>query len=87
LSTLHFSFVDVDGRPHLSASATLVRLLINVSIHSYTLHCGSQFSMDLCPFHSFRHKNARLHVDCPCCKPVVNQSFLRHAHSVQTDYS
>jgi hypothetical protein len=37
------SFVDVDGRPHLSASTTLVRLLLNTASHSYTLRCGKQF--------------------------------------------
>jgi hypothetical protein len=40
------SFVDVDRYPDLSASTTLVRLLTNISIHSYTLHCGKQF----CPY-------------------------------------
>jgi hypothetical protein len=40
------SFVDVDGRPYLPASTTLVQLLLNILIHLYTLHCGKQF----CPY-------------------------------------
>jgi hypothetical protein len=46
LSTLQVLFVDVDGCPYLSASTTLVWLLSNILIHSYTLHCGKQF----CPY-------------------------------------
>jgi hypothetical protein len=49
---------------------------------------GSQLSMNLCTFHSFRHQtNTLLHVSCPWYKPVVEQSSLRHAHSAQADYS
>jgi hypothetical protein len=43
---MFYLFVDVDGRPYLSVSKTLVRLLLNILIHSYTLHCGKQF----CPY-------------------------------------
>jgi hypothetical protein len=47
LISLHVLFVvDVDGRPYLSASTTLVRLLLNILIHSYRLHCDKQF----CPY-------------------------------------
>jgi hypothetical protein len=35
-------FVDVNGRPCLSPSWTLVRLLLNISFHSYTCHCDKQ---------------------------------------------
>jgi hypothetical protein len=35
--------VFVDGRSYLSASSTLVRLLLNISFHTYTIHCGKQF--------------------------------------------
>jgi hypothetical protein len=38
--------VDVDGRPYLSASTTLVQLLLNISYNLYTLQCGKQF----CPY-------------------------------------
>jgi hypothetical protein len=30
-------------------------------------------------------KDAQLHVTCPWCKPLAEQSSLRHAHSAQTD--
>jgi hypothetical protein len=38
--------MNVDGRPYLSASTTLVRLLLNISIHLYTFRSGKQF----CPY-------------------------------------
>jgi hypothetical protein len=43
----HSMFVDVDGHLYLSALTTLVRLLLNILIHSYTLHCGKQFCPSL----------------------------------------
>jgi hypothetical protein len=42
-NSMLYSSVDVAGRPYLSAWTTLVRLLLNISIHSYTLHPGKQF--------------------------------------------
>jgi hypothetical protein len=36
-------FVDVDVHSYLSASTALYRLFVNISIHSFTLHCGKQF--------------------------------------------
>jgi hypothetical protein len=93
---LHVLFVDVDGRPYLSASITLVQLLLNISIHLNTLHCGKRF----CPYLvanffnwslplSFLQtpKNALLLVACASCKPVVEQSSLCHAHLAQTTHS
>ena len=38
------SVVDVDGRHERSASITLVRPFLNISIHSYTLHSGNALS-------------------------------------------
>ena len=38
------SVVDVDGRPERSASITLVRPFLNISVHSYTLHRGNALS-------------------------------------------
>jgi hypothetical protein len=32
-------------------------------------------------------RNALLHVACPWCEPLVEQSSLCHAHLVQTDYN
>jgi hypothetical protein len=71
--------VDVDGRPYLSASTTLVRLLLNISMHSYTLHCGkvlsilgSRLSTDPFPFHSFRPKKKRKKKrSISCCLSLV----------------
>jgi hypothetical protein len=40
------SFVDVNGSPYMSAPITLVRLLLKISFHLYTLPCGKQF----CPY-------------------------------------
>jgi hypothetical protein len=49
---------------------------------------SSQLSMDLCPIFSFRHqKTALLHVACPWCKTLVEQSSLCHAHLAQTDWT
>jgi hypothetical protein len=39
------SFVDANGRPYLSTPTTLVRLPLNISIHSYRRHCGKEFCL------------------------------------------
>jgi hypothetical protein len=68
--------VDVDGCRHLSASTTLVWLLSNVSIHSYTLHCGN------CPYLAancrwicapFIRSDTKRHT-CACCFYLVQMS-------------
>jgi hypothetical protein len=39
------------------------------------------------PFIISDTKNALLHVACPWCKSLTEQSTLRHAHSAQKDYN
>jgi hypothetical protein len=63
--------------------------LIHTSLWQTVLSTlGSQLSVGLCPFHSFRHQ--KLH-HCILlvlgAKPLVEQSSLHHAHSAQTDYN
>jgi hypothetical protein len=85
----YYSFVDVDGRPYLSAPTTLVQLLLNTSIHSYTLHCGKQFCLYLaancwCFIPSDTKK-----CTTACCLSLVQTSsgtvILHHANMAQTD--
>jgi hypothetical protein len=74
----HCLFVDVDGLPYLSASTTLVRPRLNISIYSHTLHRGTQFNPQStakcrCICASFvppDTKNALLH----CCLSPVQTS-------------
>jgi hypothetical protein len=71
--SLFCSFVNVDGRPYLSASTTLVHLLLNISIRSWQTVLSilsSQLSMDPCLFHSFRHQNRSI----ACCLSLVQNS-------------
>jgi hypothetical protein len=86
------SFLDVCGRPDMFASAASVRLLLNISIHLYTLYYGKQF----CPYVaancrwvlplSYHHTsgNIVLHVAWSWCNPLVEHSSLHHAYRAQT---
>jgi hypothetical protein len=86
--------LDVCGRPHLSAPITLVRLLLNISIHSYTPHCGKQFcplSVANCrwvsaPFSPSEPTSALLQVACLWCRPLVKQLSSRFANLTQANF-
>jgi hypothetical protein len=74
----------VDRCPYLSASRTLVQLLLNILTHFYTLHCSKQF----CPYFTANcqwisvpfilqtPKDALLHAACPSYKHLVEQLSL-----------
>jgi hypothetical protein len=93
--SMSFSFVGVDERLYLSASTTLIRLPLNILIHSRALRCGQRFCPYLAancwwtsaPFIPSDTRRRTIACCFPWCKPPVEQSSSRHAHSAQADYN
>jgi hypothetical protein len=97
--TLQFSIIVVSARSSFvrlwmwwvssSASRTLIHLLLNVSIHSYTLHCGKQF----CPYLAancrwisapFIPSNAKKKCHCMLLALGANLSWSSHLYAMLT---